>query len=408
MSEKFTINHLGAQGDGIGESDGRHFYIPFTLAGEEVLALGSGATKNLVEVLKPSTERISPVCAHFGDCGGCQIQHLEKAAYLEWKLSLLTGALKREGIEFPVDAVLTFEGKRRKAVFSARLGNGGLEFGFLQKNTHDIVEISECPISDASISENLNELKRLIAPLVLGRRIVQTSVLVCDNGLDVAVETPNQPSAAIQKSLTANFPSTGFCRLDVNGDLIAETHRPIIKVGNVDVVPPTGGFVQAVGEAEQAMGSLVMDHLGDCKYVADLFCGMGTFALRLAVQSRVLAIEMDSPSLKSLDMAWRSTGGKLKEVSVEKRDLFLRPLMAAEMKKMEGVVLDPPRSGAELQMKQIARSKVSRVASVSCNPKTFARDLAILVKGGFELVSITALDQFKYTPHLEMVALLVR
>jgi len=216
------------------------------------------------------------------------------------------------------------------------------------------------------------------------------------------------PSDVQLKKAVSKFTESGLIRLSLNGDVIVERIRPVLQIGQATVCPPPGGFIQAISGAEHTMADLVVRHLCDSKTVADLFCGVGTFALRLAEHCAVLAIESDQPSLTALDEAWRGTGGKLFAVNVEKRDLTRRPLMASEMKKIEGVVFDPPRAGAEVQARQLAMSKVSRIAAISCNPVTLARDLRILIDAGYELDSVTPLDQFVYTPHVEVVALLQR
>jgi 23S rRNA (uracil1939-C5)-methyltransferase len=182
----------------------------------------------------------------------------------------------------------------------------------------------------------------------------------------------------------------------------------LLRTGIAWVTPPPGGFVQASAECENAMAELVTAHLAGCKKVADLFCGFGPFALRLAEYATVQAMESDGLALAALNQAWRETGGRLKAMVHDKRDLYRRPMSAVELKGIDGVVFDPPRAGAEVQARELAKSKVRRIAAVSCNPQTLVRDIKILLDGGFRLVSITPIDQFAFTPHLETVALLER
>jgi len=216
------------------------------------------------------------------------------------------------------------------------------------------------------------------------------------------------PGERQQQATMRAFLTSGFCRLSLNGDVLIEVEKPVLKMGQAQVVPPPGCFVQAMSAAETQMAEMVVSHLQGCKQVADLFCGIGTFALRLAEHASVLAIETDQPSLDALAGAWRDTGGKLRTINTEKRDLFRRPLMANEMKKITGVVFDPPRAGAEAQARQLAKSKVAKIAAVSCNPTTLARDLQVLCDGGFRVKSVTPFDQFAFTPHVEVVVLLER
>jgi 23S rRNA (uracil1939-C5)-methyltransferase len=196
-------------------------------------------------------------------------------------------------------------------------------------------------------------------------------------------------------------------RLSVDGETVIEPAKPVVLFGDVPVAVPPGGFLQATAEAEHAMAALVTDHLAGARHVADLFAGSGTFALRLASRSRVHAAEGDAAALAALEEGARRAAG-LKPVTAEKRDLFNRPLLPRELDAFDGLVFDPPRAGAEAQCRQIARSKVRRVAAVSCNPGTLARDLAILKEGGYRITRVTPIDQFLWSPHVEVVALLER
>lgn len=231
------------------------------------------------------------------------------------------------------------------------------------------------------------------------------TVTTTASGLDVAVDDAGRLSDAARLKVSDFAGRAGFARLSVGGEVIVEPRRPVVMFGEIAVAPPPGAFLQATAEAETAMAALVMQHLSGSKRIADLFAGSGTFALRLAADAEVHAVESDAAALAALDRAFRFTTG-LRKVTTEKRDLFRRPLVVKELDRFDGLVFDPPRAGAEDQVKQIARSAIPKVAAVSCNPVTLARDLAILVAGGYRVTGVTPIDQFLWSPHVEAVALL--
>ena len=231
------------------------------------------------------------------------------------------------------------------------------------------------------------------------------TVTATASGLDIAAEEPASWARASAAIVSEFVVREGFARLSVDGEIILEPKKPAIMFADMAVPIPPGAFLQATAFAEQAMADLVLGHLSRAKKVADLFAGCGSFALRLAKKSEVHAVEGDAAALAALDRGFRQATG-LKRVTAEKRDLFRRPLTFKELNAFDGIVFDPPRAGAEDQSKQIARSDVPFVAAVSCNPGTLARDLAILVAGGYRVKSVTPVDQFLWSPHVEAVALL--
>ena len=403
------IHSLGRQGDGVANWNGKTLHLPYTLPGEVVRVAGEDKRAAAAEVVKPSPDRIAPICPHFGTCGGCQLQHMADAAYRSWKVSLLMQAFDRAKIEVSLEPVRTYPvASRRKAVLVARRIDGKLAVGFSARRSRDIVPMETCPVLVPEIAgklEAFNSLARLFEPERDGMRI---SILAAQNGLDISISGVRHLRAETRKATIGFAGKAGFVRLAVDGEVLVEFEPPQLMADTVPVVPPPGAFVQAVEAAESDMAALVTEHLANCKRVADLYCGFGTFALRLAHNSTVMACEADAPAIAALDRAWRKTAGELKQVTTEVRDLERRPVFAQELEKIDGLVFDPPRAGAEAQAKQIARSKVGKVAAVSCNPETLVRDLAILLKGGYRIVEVTPVDQFRFTPHIEVVALLER
>lgn len=402
-----TITKLGALGDGIAQHGGRDIFVPYALPDEIVDAKIAGNRATIQKLIEPSAQRQTPICKHFGQCGGCTSQHMSDAIYASWKRDIVVHALRVEGVDADIAPLITCATQtRRRAVFAAENTQDGFHLGFNKAQSHDLVPIDMCSVLVPAIIDKLPELQRLGAILAAGRPIrFKMIVLASQNGLDVTIEDLNTLSEEMRKAAIRYVVAEGFARLTFKDELLIETKSPNILFGDVVVKAPAGGFLQAVASAEEAMAALVSQHLKSSKSIADLFAGSGTFALRLAKKARVFAVEFDSPALNALEHAKRFAIG-LKTLTHERRDLFRRPLLPRELLDYDAVVFDPPRAGAEAQCKSLAKSKVAKVAAVSCNPQTLARDLKILVDGGYRIDSITPIDQFLWSPHVEVVALL--
>ncbi|MBZ9662106.1 class I SAM-dependent RNA methyltransferase [Mesorhizobium sp. ESP-6-4] len=406
MSTRFTIARLGSQGDGIANAEGGEVFIPFTLPGETVTAARQKDRAGLMSVLEASPLRIDPACRHFTECGGCALQHYEAEAYQQWKREKVVQALKAKGIACEIAPLVPCAPHtRRRVTFSARRTDAGMLLGFVRALSSEIIPIEECPISLPAIVSALDKLCALAGLVCATPKAFHMTVTVTASGLDVAVHDAGKLGDH-QRRIASNFVmAEGLARLSVDGEIVVEPKKPVVQFGSVAVAVPPGAFLQATEAAERAMADLVGRHLSRAKKVADLFAGCGSFALRLAAKSEVHAVEGDAPALAALDRAFRFASG-LKRVTSERRDLFRRPLTFKELNAFDGLVFDPPRAGAEDQSKQIARSDVPLVAAVSCNPVTLARDLRILIDGGYRLKSVTPIDQFLWSPHVEAVALL--
>jgi 23S rRNA (uracil1939-C5)-methyltransferase len=406
MSTRFQISRLGAQGDGVADTPEGPVFIQFTLAGETVTAARERDRGTLMAVLEASKLRVEPVCRHFTECGGCALQHLERQAYLDWKRDKVVQALKSRGFEVDVAATVPCAPhSRRRATFSARRTEAGMLLGYNRAHSHHIIDIEECPIVEPQIEAALPMLRRLAALICHTTQAFHLTVTHTESGLDIAAQDAGKLEDKARMAISTFAIREGLARVSVDGETIVEPKKPVVTFGGVSVAPPSGGFLQAVAGAEGAMAELVCEHLKKSKKVADLFAGAGAFALRLAMKSEVHAVEGDAAALAALDRGFRFGTG-LKRVVIEKRDLFRRPLTFKELAAYDGLVFDPPRAGAEDQCKQIAKSDVPFVAAVSCNPATLARDLRILVDGGYALKSVTPIDQFLWSPHVEAVALL--
>ena len=414
-TETVTITRLGSGGDGIAETAGGPVYVPFTLPGETaaVAQVKNHGMVMSLSVLSP--DRVEPPCVHFGadgrngTCGGCTLQHAGDGLYHAFKRDLVVNALKSKGLTPDVaPLVIARPGERRRVVFTVRKTEKGILLGFNQAGSHHIVDIEHCPISSDGIVSKLAAIRRVAGAIATSAEPFRVTVLETLAGLDLAFEGVKKVGDRQRHAVTESVLSLrGIARVSGDGEILIEPQRPEIDFDGVRVSPPAGGFTQATKPAEDAMADLVLAALGKTKRVADLFAGSGTFALRIARRARVHAVEGDEKSLKALDHAARNTQG-LKPVSVERRDLFRRPLMASELKVFDAVVFDPPRAGAEDQCRELARSGVRTIVAVSCNPVSLARDLAILTAAGYRIRLVTPIDQFLWSAHVEAVAVLER
>ncbi|MEQ8298319.1 MAG: class I SAM-dependent RNA methyltransferase [Nitratireductor sp.] len=408
MTTRLRIDRLGAQGDGVADTEAGAVYVPFALPGELATVAVEGDRGTLIAVVEPSAARVEPACRHFGECGGCALQHLDAPAYLAWKRDKLVAALASRGLDVEVGETVACEpGARRRAVFSVRRTAQELLFGYNRAATHHLVSVDECPILVPRIPASLPVLRELAALVCATHKAFRVAVSDTESGLDVAVSGAGKTGEKARRAAADFAMRQRIARLSLDGEVLIAPRPPQITIGRAVVNPPVGGFLQAVPAIEAAIAARVASHLGKgrVRRIADLFCGVGTFALRLAERAEILAVENDAAALAALDRGFRHADG-LKRITTEKRDLFRRPLTTKELNGFDAVVFDPPRAGAEAQARQLAMSDVPRIAAVSCNPATLARDLRILVDGGYSVVEAAPFDQFLWSAHVEAVALL--
>jgi len=278
-----------------------------------------------------------------------------------------------------------------------------LKVGFSAANSHDIVPIDRCPILDPGLSGALDAAWAIAEPLKPTGKPLDIQFTATDSGLDVDVRGSGPLPSAMIATLSRVAEQHGLARLTRHGELVLMRNPPTIGIGTAQVTLPPGAFLQATVAGEQALAALVSEHCQRAKYIAELFCGVGPFALRLAAKSRIAAFDSDAGAVGALQKAATSTSG-LKPIKAEARDLFRRPLMPQELRDYDAVVFDPPRQGAQAQATQLAASKVPVVVAVSCNVATFARDARLLIDGGYTIEGVTPVDQFRHTPHVELVA----
>ena len=405
MTIELDIARLGAQGDGIAETNNGPRYVPFALPGERVRLAANGMPD---VVSSASGDRAAPVCRHFGTCGGCVAQHMSDRLYADWKRSILVDAFRHHGLQAEIAPLRRIAlGSRRRAVLTARQEAGGsVTLGYHRRKSTDLVDIEECPILEPAIVARLGAL-RSIAAAMPGRDI-RLTVLLTHGGLDVSVNHDGRrPGPDAIAGLAQIAAAHGIARITLNGETVMDRAVPTLSFGGINAVPPPGIFVQAAEAAEVEISRLVVDTVGRSKRVADLFCGVGTFTLPLARRSRVLAVDGDQAAIAALASAGRHAQG-LKPIETKLRDLFREPLSPRELKDFDAVVFDPPRAGAKAQAERLAQSLVPLVVAVSCDPGTLARDLRILVDGGYNIDAVTPIDQFLFSAHVEAVAVLRR
>ena len=406
MVERLLIDHVGHLGDGVALIEGRSLFVPYTLGGETVeVAAAAGDRRQLVRIDQASPERIEPLCPHFGICGGCTIQHWETERYLVWKHDLVTTTLAHAKIDCEVASLIDAHGRgRRRITLHGRKGTHDvLKVGFAAAQSHDVIPIDRCPILDPDLGGALEAAWALTEPLIGIGKPLDIQITATDGGLDVDIRGSGPLPASAIAALSQIAARHNVARLTRHGELVLMRQAPGVTMGKARVILPPGSFLQATVAGEEALAALVSQHCGRAKHIADLFCGVGPFALRLAEKSRVSAYDSNADAIVALQKAAAATPG-LKPVRAETRDLFRRPLVAEELRDFDAVVFDPPRQGAQAQAEKLAASKVPVVIAVSCNAATFARDARILIDGGYKIEGVTPIDQFRHTPHVELVA----
>jgi 23S rRNA (uracil1939-C5)-methyltransferase len=412
-----TVERVGARGDGIAHDVGRRLYLPLTVPGDRVRAAlgearGDGVAAQVIEVLAAGAGRVQPACRHFGRCGGCAFQHLDAAGYDAAKRALLEDALARHGFR-GVEIRPAFRvapGTRRRArITLARGRGGGVSAGFNERGSHAVLDLAECPVLRPELVALLGPLRAFAPRLLAPGATAAAMATLTEGGVDLLLELAAVPGMAELEALaelaeTADLARLAWSAAGEGEPVLAALRRPVrVVFGGVAVEPPIGAFLQATREAEAAMAAQVAGIVGAADPVADLFAGIGAFAFALGGGARVHAVEGAASAVAAIARA-AAANGLAGRVTAERRDLEQRPLEGDELARFAAVVLDPPRAGARAQSQALAASPVPVIAVVSCNPATFARDARTLVDGGYRLAWIEPIDQFLWSPHLELVA----
>lgn len=414
MTETLIITRVGGQGDGVAETPDGPVFAPLTLPGETVRAQIRDGRAEVVEIVAASPDRIEPVSPHYGDCGGCSLQHWASGPYLEWKRDQVRFALAREGIEAEVEPTVAVPpGTRRRLALHARRGpDGKAILGFKARKSWRLVEVRVCPVADPRLVAAIPALTRVAEAFLEHPKSAPTlHVTWTLTGLDVDVTGVERRSGGLSRDAQMRAieaaTAADLARLSLAGDTLLMSRQPVVAFGPATVPLPAGGFLQAVPEAEAAMVSRAVEAVRGAKKIADLFCGAGTFTFPLATVAPVLAADASAAGIVALK-AGVGTAKGLKPITAEARDLFRRPLPPYDLRGCDAVVLDPPRAGALEQTRQIAATKAAVVVYVSCNPVTFARDARALIDAGFRLERVTPVDQFLWSAHVELVGVFSR
>ena len=399
------IKRLGHLGDGIADGP---IYVAGALPGEVVSGTLDGDHLRDPKIDTPSENRVKPPCTHARSCGGCQLQHASDAFVADWKRDVVRQALAAQGIAADLDLPITSPAQsRRRASFSVRRTKKGALAGFHMKASDTIISVPNCQLLHPDLTAALPMVEAL-GTLGASRK-GELSVLVTrtETGLDVSVTGGKEMDVDLHQALSDLARTYDLARIAWDDDIALQRRTPVLRLGPADLTPPPGAFLQATQEGEAALIEAVQQALTGAKRIADLFAGCGTFALPLAQNAMVHAVEGERDMINALDQAWRNADG-LKRITHEVRDLFRNPLQSDELARFDAVVIDPPRAGAAAQVAELAQAKIPRIAHVSCNPATFARDTATLIRAGYDVEWIKVVDQFRWSTHVELVALLRR
>lgn len=398
---RHIITRLGHHGDGIAEGP---VYAPRTLPGEVVTGTEDGQTLRDIRIIDPAPERVAPPCRHFRSCGGCQLQHASDAYVARWKAEVIETALAAHGITAEIGAVHTSPPRsRRRATLAARRTKAGAMAGFHGRGSDTITEIPDCQLLHPDLMPGL-PLAEALARVGTSRKAPLAVTLTRSRGgLDVAVAGGKPADGPLRATLAGLAQTHDLARLSWGDEVIVTRRAPEQHFGPARVVPPPGAFLQATDHGESALLEAAETILAGTTRIVDLFAGCGTFTLPLARHAHLHAVEGDAAMLSALDQGWRHAQG-LKPVTTEARDLFRRPLLAEDLARYDSALLDPPRAGAEAQIAQIATARLPRIAYISCNPVTFARDARHLVAHGYEMGAVQVVDQFRWSAHVELIA----
>lgn len=399
----YLIERLGHQGDGIAAGP---VFAPMTLPGEQVTGRLEGQRLSDIRIIQPSDRRVAPPCRHFKACGGCQLQHADDAFVATFKEDVVRAALAAHGLADSLEfrpIATSPANARRRATLSARRTKKAAMAGFHGRASDVIVEIPDCQLLHPDLMRAIPVAEALALHTASRKGALDVAVCLSQGGLDVNVTGGKALDGPLRVMLAQLAETHDLARLAWEGEGIVTRRAPAQHFGTAEVVPPPGAFLQATAEGEAALLADVVTAMDGARRIVDLFAGCGTFALPLSQMARTHAVEGDAAMTEALGAGWRKAAA-LKEVTVEARDLYRRPLLPDELKPYDGAVIDPPRAGAEAQVAQLITARIPRIAYVSCNPVTFARDAAALVAGGYRIEALRVVDQFRWSSHVELVA----
>ena len=395
------IERLGHQGDGIATGP---IFVARTLPGEVIEGEIIGDRIVDPRIVTPSTSRVSPLCRHYKSCGGCSLQHASDDFVLDWQKDVVARALNAVGLDAPLRRMHTSPpSSRRRATFGGRRTKKGAIIGFHAPGSDTLVATPDCQIVRRELLAVFPVLEDITKIGGSRKSTLKLSVTETETGLDISVQGGKPLDIDLRQSLVHLANDDVIARISWDEEVIAQKVAPILTFGSAPVPIPPGAFLQATEQGSAALLDSVTEAVDGANKVLDLFAGCGTFSLPIAKTAAVHAVENDDALLSALDAGWRHAGG-VQLVTTEKRDLFRRPMTPDELERFDAIIVDPPRAGAEAQTIEIAAANVQRIAAVSCNPVTFARDAAILSKSGYTIDWIDIVDQFRWSTHIELAA----
>ncbi len=388
-----AIIRLAARGEGV-TADGR--FVPLTAPGDLIAADGA---------ITPGPHHVTPPCRHFPQCGGCQLQNIDDAAFADFLNERVSGALGAQGIAAPEIRAphISPPRSRRRASLRIERRGGSVQIGFNQEGSHRIVDMRECHILRPELFTLVQPLRTLMLKRMSPRGNGNVRLTLADRGVDMLLEGVSAEGLEATEALIAFASEHGLARLAIDdgyGPITVWEPEPVtITLGGIAVPLPHDAFLQATEDGQAILVAAVREAVGGAQLVADLFAGLGTFAL--AMPGKTYAAE----GARDAVLALKAAGGQgQRQLFVEHRDLFRRPLTTAELNRFEAIILDPPRAGARDQVEQLATATVPRIAYVSCNPATFARDAKALIDGGYKLSWVQPVGQFRWSTHVELAA----
>ena len=418
LKQKINIDSLGGRGDGITDINGNTFYVPYTVPGDIVDVKVNGNKARLRHIHEKSEHRVDAVCKHFTKCGGCKLQHVEGEFYKNWKTDLIKTALVNQGIDdvnvLPIQTS-PLNSRRRTSLQAIGRGDGKLVLGYAEKSSHNLIDIEVCPILVSEIANFIKPLKAFLSKLLSKQQKITIQITKGDNGLDVIFKGKGEVDLDLRMDLAEFAQKHDLARIswyDTSAkrpyfEMLAERRKPYVKFGGNKVFFPEGSFLQATMQGQEALVSAMLEGIEGASRVVDLFSGCGTFSIAAAKTATVHAVENNNDMLSALKNS-ANMMTNIKQVTSELRDLFLRPLLPHELNKYDVAIIDPPRAGARHQMTEIINSDIKTLIMVSCNPITFARDVQGLTDAGFTMGAVRPVDQFLFSPHLEIISVFKR
>lgn len=412
--ENLTIKAIGAGGDGISESNGKSVFVPKTAPGDIIAARiqnqnAEGIQARLTSIAEPSPDRVNPPCPYFKRCGGCALQHVNEDFYRNWKTGKVLQTLQRANVavEHVEETVFLPATTRRRTTMAAVQNGKDIIFGYSEVRSHNIVDAKMCLILEPELNDKIQSLRPYLPRLLSGQRRMDIMLQHTGGAYDMVLTGLKMPLNLEQLEMLGELAENlNIARISAREkefaapEILFTRHKLIKNFGDLPVVLPPGAFLQASAAGETALVEAVLRYAGSAARIADLFSGCGTFTGALLQKGvKVFAADGDAEAIKALSAT------KHANLTTARRNLFKEPLSMAELNKFEAVVFDPPRAGAKEQCKELAQSDVPRVIAVSCSPSSFARDARALIEGGYDLESLTIVDQFVWSSHVELVAL---